>query len=256
MSSSRSSFFSRKLAAAGCAVALATHGGRLLERRRFQRRHRRREQRQQQLHRHGHRRRGVQSADYRPDDPADPVGVRERQPGNHRQIRHLHRGRSAGRDRKGREHAQQLVQRHHDRAVRDAAVRQGRLARRPEHAVHQRRLVLRRLRPAARGRQVAVLQGRPVRGAVLRRVVDALLQQVDAVRGRDHHADAPDLGAGRGRRGQAQPAGQGGGNLPARPGRLGRQHGLARHGDQHLRRRVVQRPAGRRSSPRPPTRRP
>ena len=41
---------------------------------------------------------------------------------------------------------------------------------------------------------------------------------------------APDLDAGRGRRGQAEPAGQGLGHLPARPGGLGRQHGGARHG--------------------------
>ena len=58
-------------------------------------------------------------------------------------------------------------------------------------------------------------------------------------RGRAHHAAAPDLDADPGLRGQAQPAGQGVGHLPARPGRLGRQHGGARHGGQHVRRPVV-----------------
>ena len=55
-----------------------------------------------------------------------------------------------------------------------------------------------------------------------------------------HHARAPDLGRGRRRRGQAEQAGHPGGDLPARPGRLGRQHGRPGHGDQHVRRRVVQ----------------
>src|SRR6185437_9270061 len=45
--------------------------------------------------------------------------------------------------------------------------------------------------------------------------------------------------AGRELRGQAQPARQGVGDLPARPGRLGRQHGGAGHGGQHVRRPVV-----------------
>ena len=107
----------------------------------------------------------------------------------------------------------------------DAAVRQERLAGRPDQAVHRQRPVLRRLRPAARGRQGAVLQRRPVLGAVLRRVVDAVLQQDPAVGGGHHHARAPDLGGGRRRRGQAEQAGHGSGDLPARPGRLGRQHG-------------------------------
>ena len=71
-----------------------------------------------------------------------------------------------------------------------------------------------------------------------------------------HHAAAPDLDAGPGRGGEGEPAGQGLGHLPARPGGLGRQHGRPRHGDQHLRRRVVQHRAGRRSSTRPPSRRP
>jgi sorbitol/mannitol transport system substrate-binding protein len=41
-------------------------------------------------------------------------------------------------------------------------------------------------------------------------------------------------------RGQAQPARQDSRDLPARPGRVGRQHGVPGHGGQHLRRRVVQ----------------
>ena len=50
----------------------------------------------------------------------------------------------------------------------------------------------------------------------------------------------PDLDADPDLRGQAEPARQGVGDLPARPGRLGRQHGGPRHGGQHVRRRVVQ----------------
>ena len=46
------------------------------------------------------------------------------------------------------------------------------------------------------GGQVAVLQGRPVRGAVLRRVLDALLPQGPAGGGRRHHAAASHLGPG------------------------------------------------------------
>src|SRR5215469_11915656 len=55
----------------------------------------------------------------------------------------------------------------------------------------------------------------------------------------DSSYDAPDLGSGPGLRGQAQPARQGGRDLPARPGRLGRQHGGARHRGEHVRRPVV-----------------
>ena len=76
-------------------------------------------------------------------------------------------------------------------------------------------------RPAPAHRQGPVLQGRPVRGAVLRRVVDDVLQQDPVQAGRAHHAGQPDLGADPELRGQAQPARQGGGDLPARPGGWG-----------------------------------
>ena len=68
---------------------------------------------------------------------------------------------------------------------------------------------LRRRRSAPAHSQVAVLQGRRVRGAVLRRVVDGVLPQGPVRQGAPDDAAAPDLGAGPDVRGQAQPARQG-----------------------------------------------
>lgn len=182
-------------------------------------------------HRHGQQQRH--------DPHATPVqGVRGKPPGHRAEMGGARRERPAPAPDHRHRHPGRTVRPAHHRHVRSRALGRQGLAGADERAARR----LRPGRPVALGARRSLRQGHAVRPAVLRRSLDHLLPQGPVPAGRAADARATDLDPARRVRRQAQPPGPGPVRyLPARQGRLGREHGVDRHPGQRLRRTLVRR---------------
>ncbi len=154
-----------------------------------------------------------------------------------RQYRDAARGPAPAAGDPGRGGEQRTLRPVHDRHLRSSAVGEEGVDRESQ-SVHRQGFVLRAGRPHPRYQGCPQLQQQSLRGALLRRVINAHVPQGHAAGCRRDDARSPDVGPGRGGGAEGQQL-ERQRNLPPRPARLGRAARSAGHRGQHIWRALV-----------------